>query len=406
MGQPPHVKPTPARDETGGAARLIGQAVGLVARPGERTHQVIAERVFRVLGPVAAPVRLGHNAIAAISYGAVRGTALLVGETVAVATALSGPRAPLDGSVSGSGVVAAVNGLLGDRLAAQANDLDMGMSLRHAGGDLPARTAELRAAYPDAGGHLVLLVPGLGETEHAWRFRRSRGAPVNPDYGERLAADLGVTPLYVRYNTGRPLATSAAALSALLGDLLEVWPVPMHRVDLIGHSMGGLVLRLACAQGLAEGARWPELVRHVVYLGSPHAGASLARGVEVLSGLLSARPATAAWAELLDLRSEGIQDLSGGVPAAGAVPLPSARHHTVVAELTRSERHPVGWLLGDLLVRSPSADVGVGDRLRVAPAHHLDLLNHPLVYRALRDWLDDHAGDPAPDPVEPSRSSA
>jgi len=26
----------------------------------------------------------------------------------------------------------------------------------------------------------------------------------------RLAADLGATPLYLRYNTGRPLATSAA----------------------------------------------------------------------------------------------------------------------------------------------------------------------------------------------------
>jgi hypothetical protein len=24
-----------------------------------------------------------------------------------------------------------------------------------------------------------------------------------------------------------------------------------------------------------------------------------------------------------------------------------------------------------------------------APAHHLDLLNHPLVYQALRDWLGD-----------------
>jgi hypothetical protein len=152
--------------------------------------------------------------------------------------------------------------------------------------------------------------------------------------------------------------------------------------------MGGLVTRLAAAVGAADGARWTRLVRHVVYLGSPHAGASLAKGAGALAGLLSARTASKAWGEFLDLRSTGIQDLSGGIPPASATPLRSAEHHTVVAELTGSERHPVGRLLGDLLVRSASADVGVGDRLRIAPAHHLDLLNHPLVYQALRDWLD------------------
>lgn len=377
------------RDELGGAAKVLGQAVGFVARPGERTHRAIADRVFGVLGPIAGPVRLGHDAIAATSYRAVRGTALLVGEAVAATAAWGRPRVPLDGSVSGSGVIAAVNGLLGDRLAAQANDLDLGMSLRHAGRDLPVRTEDLRVAYPDASPHLVLLVPGLGETEHAWRFRRSRRVPAGPDYGVRLAADLGATPLYLRYNTGRRLATSAEALSDLVHGLLAQWPVPVRRIDLIGHSMGGLVVRLACAHGVARASRWPELVRHVVYLGSPHAGASLARAVTTASGLLARRPVTAAWAEFLDLRSAGIHDLDSGVPPAGAPPLSSARYHSVVAELTRSERHPVARLLGDLLVGSPSTDIGVGDRLRIAPAHHFDLLNHPLVYRALRGWLDD-----------------
>lgn len=394
MGEVRQVTGPPVRDELGGAAKAVAQAIGFIARPGERTHKLIADSVFGMLGPIASPVRLGHDAIAAMTYGAVRGTALLVGEAVAATSVLGRPRMPFDGSVSGSGVVAAVNGLLGDRLAAQANGLDLGMSLRHAGRDLPVRAADLRAAYPGASPHLVLLVPGLGETEHAWRFRRSRRMPANPDYGARLAADLGVTPLYLRYNSGRPLAANASELCALVDGVLARWPVPVSRVDLIGHSMGGLIVRLACAQGVSRGSRWPELVRHVVYLGSPHAGASLARAVTALSGLLSARPATAAWAEFLDLRSAGIQDLDGGVPPAGAALLPSARHHSVVAELTSSERHPVGRLLGDLLVASPSADIGVGDRLRVAPAHHLDLLNHPLVYRALRNWLDDPGAAP------------
>jgi hypothetical protein len=29
----------------------------------------------------------------------------------------------------------------------------------------------------------------------------------------------------------------------------------------------------------------------------------------------------------------------------------------------------------------------VGDSVRIAPAHHFDLLNHPEVYRALHTWL-------------------
>jgi pimeloyl-ACP methyl ester carboxylesterase len=176
--------------------------------------------------------------------------------------------------------------------------------------------------------------------------------------------------------------------------------VPVWRIDLVGHSMGGLVCRLACAHGAVEGDRWPELVRHVVYLGSPHAGATLARGVGAVAGALSARSGARAWGEFLDLRSAGIHDLSRGVPPGRCAPLASARHHSVVAELTGSERNPVGRLLGDLLVHARGADIGVGDRLRLAPAHHFDLLNHPTVYQALRDWLDDgdHTGDrPADD---------
>jgi len=79
-----------------------GQAVGLIARPGERTHQLIADQVFRLLGPIARPVQRSHDAIAP-QLPAVRDTAVLVAETLAVASALSGPRSPLDGSVSGSG---------------------------------------------------------------------------------------------------------------------------------------------------------------------------------------------------------------------------------------------------------------------------------------------------------------
>jgi len=383
--------PDRPRNELRGAARLLGEAVGLIARPIERTQRHVVERITTSLGPVGEPVRRGHDAIASLSYRAVGITSTLVGEAVATAASVAGrPRDPLlDRSPVGSGVVAAINGLLGDRLAASSNDLEIGLTLRHHDADLPVRTDALRSAYPRAGDHLVLLVPGLGETEHAWRFRRSRRAPIVPDYGSRLAAELGICPLYLRYNTGQPLVTSAARLSELLENIVVSWPVPVRRIDLVGHSMGGIVIRLAAA--VSADARWSRLVGHMVYLGSPHAGAALAQGAGALARLLTARTGSRAWGELLDLRSAGIKDLGAGVGSAPATPLAHAKHHTVIAELTNSERHPVARLLGDVLVSSGSAQLEVGDRLRIARAHHLDLLNHAEVYEALLRWLGDRS---------------
>jgi len=75
--------------------------------------------------------------------------------------------------------------------------------------------------------------------------------------------------------------------------------------------------------------------------------------------------------------------------------LPNARYHLVGATLAGSRRHPVSQVLGDLLVRYPSAtgrprrgrDMFPGaDTLHIRGGH-FDLLNHPEVYDALRTWL-------------------
>jgi hypothetical protein len=93
-------------------------------------------------------------------------------------------------------------------------------------------------------------------------------------------------------------------------------------------------------------------------------------------------------------------------------PLPHARYHLVSATLSGSARHPVGWALGDLLVRQPSAYGVPGRRARSRPAlfpqadllhvpraGHFDLLNHPQVHDALRDWLGESAvGEQGPIP--------
>ena len=177
--------------------------------------------------------------------------------------------------------------------------------------------------------------------------------------------------------------------------------------------MGGLVARSACHYGDVEGRRWTAAVRHVFCLGTPHLGADLEKGVNVLGWALGRLPETRPWGDVLNARSAGIKDLRFGAcveedwsgcedpdeflrDRCQEVPfLPGAHYFFVGATLREG---PVGALLGDLLVRLPSSS-GRGDgRGRSIPFEvengreltgltHFDLLNHPAVYEQLRAWI-------------------
>ena len=182
---------------------------------------------------------------------------------------------------------------------------------------------------------------------------------------------------------------------------------------MIGHSMGGLVSRSACHYGRQTGHDWVRAVRHLVFLGSPHLGAPLEKGANVAGWLLGLTDITRPFADIVNGRSVGIKDLRFGslrdedwdgvdldallANRTGRVPLlDSARHYFVAATLTRDPRHPLGVVIGDLLVREPSAAGRGGVRhmqfplatgRHFGPMHHLQLLNHPDVYEQLHRWL-------------------
>ena len=76
--------------------------------------------------------------------------------------------------------------------------------------------------------------------------------------------------------------------------------------------------------------------------------------------------------------------------------LDGATHCFVAATVTRRAGHPLGRLLGDCLVLQPSASGRSRTRriafrsdhgMHLGGAHHLTLLNHPVVYERLREWL-------------------
>lgn len=255
------------------------------------------------------------------------------------------------------------------------------MAVRSAGRDVPVDA--LGPAFPEATGRVVVFLHGLCETESYW----DRGE--GPTYAEALAAH-GWTPVFLRANTGLGLRANGAALAALVQDLVDGWPVQVTRLALVGHSMGGLIVRAAGAVATEAARPWTDLVSDVVTLGTPHLGAPIAAGIAHGSRGLARLPETAALGRILDLRSVGVHDLVAGL-AHDVPPLPRARYRLVAATVTTGARHPVGHVVGDLLVRVRSA-YGEGlfpdaTLLHVGRTDHFGLLNHPDVHRALRDWL-------------------
>jgi pimeloyl-ACP methyl ester carboxylesterase len=409
-GLPPDVR---RRREFREVGELGGELVDELTGVVQGIHSAVAGRVFRYVGPPAKPVGALHAAIAGGVYAVLRagGAAMSQG-----AGFLLSRREALPPSATPAGTIAlgAVNGILGGELDERGSPLALRMGFRADGVDVPPTRPGLARAYPDATPRLAVFVHGLCETEDAWRLHATDhfGDPRST-HGSRLRNDLEYSPVYLRYNTGRHISDNGREFHDLLGRLVENWPVPVDEVVLVGHSMGGLVMRSACHAATEAGAGWVEKVKHLLYLGSPHFGAPLARLVHVGSWGMAKLPETAPVARLLNRRSVGIRDLRHGTileadwkdldPDAlrankpTEVPLlPDATHYYIGATLTRDKKHPLGRILGDALVQFPSAsgrtrrrrlEFDVENGRHVGGLHHFDLLNHPLVYEHLRTWL-------------------
>ncbi|WP_242359898.1 triacylglycerol lipase [Anaeromyxobacter sp. SG17] len=361
-----------------------------------------------VLGrPLERPVQLLTRPV----YGSVRGVTRLVGDGIDAALARLEPlAAPLLGDrppgLGREAVVAALNGVLGDYLAASGNPLAIEMRLRSDGRPLELHQDALRLAFPRATGKLLVLVHGSCVNDRQWTRR-------GHDHGAALARDLGFTPIYLHYNSGLHVSVNGRAFAGLLEQLVAAWPTAVDDLVLLAHSMGGLVARSACHFGEAEGHAWRRKLRALVCLGTPHHGAPLERGGHWIDLLLGVSRYSAPLARLGKLRSAGVTDMRhGNVLDAhwegrdrfahgrdDRVPLPlpqGARCYAIAGSAAvqgAARKRPT-----DGLVPVDSA-LGVHERpeltLGFPEAHrwiahgtkHLDLLSRPEVYAKLRSWL-------------------
>ena len=404
------------------AARLGGEALAGVAGAIRDTHLAIARRAFTLSGPPAKPVRIVHDGISTAVYGAVRmglsAAATVSGAAVATGRAARPAYRPLADRRRGNAVIGAVNGAWGDRLARTGNRLALTMTIRHDGRDVAPDRETLARAYPEATDDVAVWLHGLCETDTSWRLGAVKHhGDATSTHGSRLQQECGLTNVYLRYNTGRHISDNGADFAALLTELVDQWPVPIRRLTLVGHSMGGLVIRSACHAAQESGeTSWLPLTERVVYLGAPHLGAPLELGAVAATRALRKLPETRALGDALASRSVGIKDLRYGdvlaadwsavddpdawrvEPDVCAPLLESAEHYYVGVTIGRERDGFASRTIGDALVLWSSAS-GAGKRRtlglpvdrgrHLGGLHHFDLLNHPRVYAVLRDWLVD-----------------
>lgn len=387
MTQPP---PSLRSADLRGAVRLATDATAGLTGLVEALH----ERIARLPGFAPSAQAGRTSGITGLVYKTVRGVTRVAGGSIDALLGLLGPALGTGrDSHERAAVVAALNGVLGDYLVTTANPLATPMSLRVAG---------------PATGRVVVLAHGLCMNDLQWLHG-------GHDHGAALHRDLGFTPVYLRYNTGQHISVNGRALAQQLDTLLAHWPVPVQRLVLLGHSMGGLVSRSAVHYARHAGLAWPDQLTDMVFLGTPHHGAPLERAGNWVDIVLGATPYAAPFARLGKVRSAGITDLRHGnlvdedwlgrdrfvrtADRRQPVPLPGGVRCFTAAATTGSRRGDVkDRLLGDGLVPLDSALGHHTDTSRTlafarsrqktfAGVNHLALLGDPAVYRQLRRWL-------------------
>jgi hypothetical protein len=412
MAKPPSKNPLKhlRASDLRGLAQLATQASMGVTRIAEGVHQ----SVWRSLGAPAGPTPGQTNGLTGLVYRGILGATQRLGH--GVDRVLAGLLPVLESTdpdpaatPQREAVLAALNGVIGDHLAASHNPLATRMSLRCQGDVL-----DWQALPPklDAGAKVLLLIHGLCMNDLQWRAQNNAQAL---DHGAALASSLGYSAVYLRYNSGLHTSQNGHELAAQLEQLVTHWPTPIEELTVLAHSMGGLLIRSAVHYAQLDGMRWPAVLKNIVFLGTPHHGAPLERAGNWIDAVLGSTPYSAPFARLGQLRSAGITDLRYGhvldadwqghdrfqsqPDRRQPVPLPEGVACHAVAATTAAQRGALAdRLLGDGLVPLRSA-LGQHDDPRRSlvfaksaqwiayRTNHLALLHSPAVSRQLVAWL-------------------
>jgi pimeloyl-ACP methyl ester carboxylesterase len=345
----------------------------VIAVAGATMHFGVRDRAGRYLDP--ALLLEGAEIAVVLVPGGDDGAAGLDG-----ATSVAGPSAAGE-SDELRGVVAAVARqrfgpaelLVLRRLGAALDSLPVGVQGPAVSGRLLTAMVEWsatrdRCRQPDAGPfgapterRIAVLVGGLGSSSDNAAVRDVDTASLGyaPDdvlmfsYRGGRASDVPYGPA----DTLQDLNTSADRLAQLLAETAAAHPgVP---IDVIAHSQGGVVARLAVERAYAAG-HLPNELATVVTLGSPHRGAPLAGAASALATRPEAReilrPLMAVAGVDIDPTAPSVAQLAPGSPLLRRQDLRVPERVSLVSIAAR----------GDLVVPAPRSRFA-GQPPRVVP---------------------------------------
>jgi pimeloyl-ACP methyl ester carboxylesterase len=302
-----HLRSTDLR----GLAKLATQATVNVTKIAEGVTQSVWGTLGAPSGKAKDQTRETTRGITGLVYKSIQSVAQLVGKgTESLLTSLQPLLDKIDAepqeSAPREAVLAALNGVMGDRLAESDNPLATHMSLRFNNETLNWEAMPARALLT---GKVLIVVHGLCMNDLQWSVQVD-DATVN--HAETLAVKLGYTPVYVRYNTGLHTSQNGQTLSNQLELLSALWPTPLTEISVLVHSMGGLVTRSAVHAAQQGKRQWVNKLKSIVFLGTPHHGAPLEKAGNWIDVLLGVTPYSAPFKKLVELRSSGITDLRFG----------------------------------------------------------------------------------------------
>ena len=305
-------------------------------------------------------------------------------------------------SASAQTLLAALNGVLGDYLFVRDNPLAIPMHFRRDGH--PLADEQLLDVINQSNGKLLIMAHGLCMNDLQW-------CREGHDHGAELAKELGMGAIYLHYNSGQHISDNGIQFASLMESLVELTDKKLD-INILAHSMGGLVSRSAFHVGENSGHKWPELLNKLVFLGTPHHGADLEKAGNWIDLILGAHAYTVPFARLVKVRSSGITDLRYGnvqesdwntierFEFSGDKRLPmslpeNVQYFAVATSANESIHSP----LGDGLVRiksalgehqNPAFNLSIPDDKKWVGTNinHMQLLNDPKVYKVLKTWFE------------------
>jgi len=374
----------------GGYSRLLREGFSGITRVVRDTHRAVADRTFATLAlapVVAGPARAVEKLHSSITGGVYAAVESIGSGVLSVAEELeqqwfadAAARMPIAWR-------SPLNAVFGDHLTASDNMLAIPMQLYFDGAELPTDANALRARIAQPSARICVLMHGLGCSDQSFEAT----AP-GVDLGAELTREFGAVSLYLRYNSGLAVGENARRLAALLESLVHAWPTPLPEIILLGHSMGGLLAHRAIANAPSD-ARWPQMTRMLVTLGSPHGGSPLARHGDGLQRALDFFAMSAPIGRIGAARSVGIKNLRGESAVAPQPTWPQIETRLLGAHLGDSATHPLARIFGDGLVPISSATtlgLHTPPRSAMLPGvGHLGLMNDPRAWAQVRDWVNE-----------------